>query len=44
MKFEKNDFLDFFRAITVKMTSFSVQTVKFVFKWSNLNLNGPIRR
>jgi hypothetical protein len=34
----------FFGAITVKMASFSVQTIEFVFKWSNLNSNGPIKR
>jgi hypothetical protein len=37
-------FFRFFRAITIKTTSFSIQTVTFIFKWSNLNLNRSIRR
>jgi hypothetical protein len=41
-KFEKfRIFLDVFGA--VKTTSFSVQTVEFIFKRSNFNLSGPIR-
>jgi hypothetical protein len=36
------NFLDFFGAITVKTASFSVQTVKFVFKRLNFNSNKPI--
>jgi hypothetical protein len=36
------NFLGFFGAIAVKTFSFSVQTVEFVFKQSNFNLNGSI--
>jgi hypothetical protein len=39
------DFFGFFEALMVKKpTNFSIQTVKFVFKRSNLNLNKSITR
>jgi hypothetical protein len=43
-KFGFLGFLGFFGALTINWASFSVQTVEFVFKLSNLNSNGPIRR
>jgi hypothetical protein len=43
MKFKNfRIFFRFFGAITVKIDYFSVQTVEFIFKWSNFNSNEPI--
>jgi hypothetical protein len=39
----KFQFFEFFGALTIKTTSFSIQTVKLVFKRSHLNLNETIR-